>query len=504
MIRFPPAYRINFSEFGHRFKILVRAAMAYTFVCLSTDFGITQDSVPSGIPHERGTLSNDQPKVSATVQLTPGQQAIALLKTSQAVEKPFSRSIRLTGKVALNEEKLAHIYPNVNGQVESVRVALGDKVDEGQVLLSVHSREVGTAKLDLYQAKLQLELASLKLDLQNELAKNTKELLTLLRQKIEISELQEKFTGRSMGDYRERLLLSYAALVKSEADVQRLMGVADSGAISSKQLMAAKATRNADSATFYARLEQIDYEIQTSQLQAEQHVKEAETRVAVITTNLRIMGCELKDLEDIDPVKQGEAVSDYLIRAPLSGTVISKDAVLREQVRPETQIMTIADTSTVWIEADVYEKDAPLLESLKDRPVSVRNTAWPGREFEAKIFFTGEIMDEKTRTISMRAVADNSHHLLKPGMFVTIDFIAQSSGGPVIQVASSAVMEHAGEQFVFVRLGETTYEQRKVEVGESNGNETVILRGVSKSDRIVTSSGFVLKSKMLESLMGDE
>jgi cobalt-zinc-cadmium efflux system membrane fusion protein len=104
----------------------------------------------------------------------------------------------------------------------------------------------------------------------------------------------------------------------------------------------------------------------------------------------------------------------------------------------------------------------------------------------------------------MRAVADNSHHLLKPGMFVTIDFIAQSSGGPVIQVASSAVMEHAGEQFVFVRLGETTYEQRKVEVGESNGNETVILRGVSKSDRIVTSGGFVLKSKMLESLMGDE
>ncbi len=177
-----------------------------------------------------------------------------------------------------------------------------------------------------------------------------------------------------------------------------MTGVSDSGAISSKQLYAAKASRNADAATFFARVEQIDFELKTSQLQASQLVKEAETRVAVATTNLRIMGCELKDIENIDPVQQGESVSDYFIRAPFTGTVISKDVVLREQVRPETQIMAIADTTSVWIEANVYEKDAPLLESLKDRPVIVRNAAWPDREFEARIFFTGEIMDEKTRT----------------------------------------------------------------------------------------------------------
>lgn len=443
-------------------------------------------------------------QLPVTVQFTESQRVASIVKVEKAIERTFSRSISLTGKIALNEEKLAHIYPIVSGQVDSVKVALGDTVAEGDVLLSVHSREVGTAKLELYQAKLQLELARLKLSLQDELVNNTKELLVALKKQDEISELQDRFTGRSMGDYRERLLQAYAAFVKSEADVQRLTSIADSGAISSKHLLVAKATRNADSATFFARLEQIDYELRTSQLQASQLVKEAETRVAVATTNLQIMGCELKDIENIDPLQQGEAVSNYFIRAPFSGTIISKDVVLREQVRPETQIMSIADMSTVWIEADVYEKDSPLLESLKDRPVTVRNAAWPDREFAAKIFFTGEIMDEKTRTISMRAVADNANHLLKPGMFVTIEFTAQNDNRPVIQVPSAAVLEHAGAQFVFVKIADSTFERRDVKIGETNGSTTVIRSGITKSDSVVTSGGFVLKSKMLESLLGDE
>lgn len=473
------------------------AVIATAWFLLALPSYAQESSTPAG-----DEAASVLPPIPSPVELTPSQLEAAVIKTSNAVEKPFSRSISLTGKVALNEEKLAHIFPIVSGQVEAVDVSLGDIVSEGQLLLRVHSREVGIAKLNLYQAKLQLELANLKLNLQNELARNTEELLDSLRKRENISNLQKQFTGRSMGDYRERLLQAYSALVKSEADVQRLESVANSGAISSKQLLAANASRNADSATFFARLEQIDFELQTSRLEVSQVVREAETHVAIATTNLEIMGCERKDLEDIDPASQGQAVSDYFIRAPIGGTVISKDVVLREQIRPEIQIMAIADTSTVWIEANVYEKDAPLLESLKDCPVIVRNTAWPDREFEAKIFFTGEIMDEKTRTISMRAVADNGNHLLKPGMFVTIEFNSKGDDRPVIQVPAGAVMEYAGKPFVFVRISDTKFERRVIEVGESNGSTTVVKKGVNKSDNVVTSGGFVLKSIMLEDMMG--
>ncbi len=166
--------------------------------------------------------------------------------------------------------------------------------------------------------------------------------------------------------------------------------------------------------------------------------------------------------------------------------------------------MSIADTSTVWIEANVYEKEAPLLESLKDRPVRVRNAAWPDREFVARIFFTGEIMDEKTRTISMRAIADNTNHLLKPGMFVNIDFLSQENDTPVLQIPSGAIMEHAGKPFVFVQKEPLIFERRTVELGDSNGSMTVVKKGVSKADAVVISGGFILKSKLLEGLMGEE
>ncbi len=146
------------------------------------------------------------------------------------------------------------------------------------------------------------------------------------------------------------------------------------------------------------------------------------------------MGCQADEIEKIDPAKQGEEVASYSLRAPLTGTVIAKDVVLKEQIRPDTQIMAIADLSTVWIEANIYEKDVPLLESIKDKSIKVRNAAWPNRQFEAKIFYTGEIMEEATRTIAMRAIAKNSDKLLKPGMFVDIQFQTAENDESVLQL----------------------------------------------------------------------
>lgn len=461
-----------------------------------------EKSLEATVPAEQeGTLTAES---AAWVSLSPPALAAAKIQVTQPVWQPFARSISWTGQIALNEDRLAHIFPIVSGQVDQVHVGLGQTVAEGEELVVVHSREVGQAKLDLYQARLQLELAQLKLELQQELSKNTTELLMVLRREEEIAHVQQLFAGRPMGDYRERLLQAYASYVKSEAEVGRLTSIADSGAIASKQLLLAQATRNADAATFAARLEQVEYELKTSLLQAQQQTREAETRVAVSQTNLKIMGCDEADIQNIDPVQQGEAVSDYAIRAPFGGTVIFKDVVLREQVRPDTQIMSIADLSTVWVEANVYEKDVPLLQSLKDRPIRIRNAAWSEREFEARIFYSGEIMDETTRTISMRAIADNSERLLKPGMFVSIDFSSAESEQPVLQVPANAILEHAGQSFVFVRRAPDKFERRPVVAGLSNGSMTVIQQGLVATDKVVISGGFILKSKLLESLMGEE
>ncbi|MFO0944120.1 MAG: efflux RND transporter periplasmic adaptor subunit, partial [Pirellulales bacterium] len=398
-----------------------------------------EPSMPSVI-----TQSNWQ---ASGIQLQPLQKS------------PFSETVRLTGRISLNEDQISHVYPMVEGSVDKVMVGLGQVVKADEVLVIVHSRVIGQAKLELYQARLAHEMAVVKDQLQREVAENARKLLVVLREQKPIIEIEAEFRNRSMGEYRERLLLAYSNYLKAEADVQRLESIASDGAISGKQLQAAVATRNADQATFQSRIEQVEYDLRTALVLSEQSVKEAATRVAVAETNLRILGCEEKDIESIDPKSQGQAISDYTIRAPIDGTVISKDATLREQIRPDAQIIRIADLSTVWITADIYQQHVPLLSSIAGKPIKVRNDAWPDRSFEAKIFYTGEIMDEATRTIALRAVAENPEHLLKPGMFVTIELTGQANSEPVLQIPSSAVLEHQSAQFVFVKVADDQFQR---------------------------------------------
>lgn len=456
---------------------------------------------------EKQSAGNAQPQNESTENVTvtfpESKWETSGLKIEPVSRIKFTDTVQLTGKVSLNEDKIAHIYPMIEGSVDQVQVGLGQVVKADDLLVVVHSREIGQAKLELYQARLQQEIAVVKDNIQREIAGNTRNLLDVLRKREPITQIESKFRSRSMGNYRERLLQAYASYLKSEADVDRLEEPTKTGAIAAKQFLAAESNRNADLATFQARIEQIEYELRTALLLSSQAVKEAATRVAVAATSLRILGCEEKDIKSIDPNSQGETISHYSIRAPLNGTVISKDVTLKEHLRPDTQILSIADLSTVWITADIYEKNIPLLKSLAGKPVRVLNEAWPDKTFQARIFYTGEIMDQSTRTIAMRAIAKNQDHLLKPGMFVTIEFDLESDE-EILAIPNSAIQEHAGKSFVFVHQGAGEFEKRLIKPGKQNQTTTVVLEGLSAGEPVVLNGGFILKSKMLEDLMGEE
>ncbi len=112
-------------------------------------------------------------------------------------------------------------------------------------------------------------------------------------------------------------------------------------------------------------------------------------------------------------------------------------------------------------------------------------------------------MDESTRTISMRAIADNAEHLLKPGMFVTVDLsgIAQQNA---LQVPLTAIQEHEGQKFVFVHRGEDQFVRRDIVVGSANESSVMIKEGLQPDESVVVEGGFILKSQMLAELMGEE
>jgi len=440
---------------------------------------------------------------SSRVVLPMAKWDAAGIRLEQAEARDVSQNTWVTGKVALNEDRLAQIDPLVEGIVHEVKVQFGDDVHAGQVLAVIDSREVGQAQLELFKNRLTTRLSIVEAEWQREVETNVQSLVGGLKQQIPIADIEEQFADRPMGNYREQLVSAYARLHKSRADHERLKGLSDQGITAGKDFIAAKAAYEADQATLQAMLEQIRFTSYQIRLAADQALEQARTAESISETNLRIMG--LADIagSQSDPTKEGEAVSHYSIKAPFDGKIIEKDVVLNERVGPNAQLFTIADLSTVWVTTDIFERHMAMLDQLKGHTVRFRTAVYPDRTFGARVFSTGSIVSEQSRTLPMRALAENPERLLKPGMFVEVEIPGQSVADALV-VPASAMQEHGGKKFVFVHQGGDEFHARDVIVGRAFDGTIEIVEGLHKGDSIVVNGGFFLKSQMLSEQFADE
>lgn len=134
------------------------------------------------------------------------------------------------------------------------------------------------------------------------ISQNTQQLIAALRKKPPITELEQLFTDKPMGEYRQQLISSYANLDRAQSDYDRLKPLADKGVAAGKQVLAAKATLDASQATFVAPLEQLKFTAWQQALKSEQELQQAERSVAVSRSQLYILGYRARDLANIDPV----------------------------------------------------------------------------------------------------------------------------------------------------------------------------------------------------------
>lgn len=180
------------------------------------------------------------------------------------------------------------------------------------------------------------------------------------------------------------------------------------------------------------------------------------------------------------------------ITSPVSGIVTRKLAVEQQYVAQGQPLLEVADLSTVWVEADVYEQQLPSVK-VGDR-VEITAPAVPGRTFNGKVSFIVPILTGATRTARVRVELPNPGLVLKPDMYANVRMI----GAPApahIMVPASAVIDRGQKKFVWVETAPNTYEPREVTTGGMHGEAVVIAAGLNAGDNVVVEGGFLLDSE---------
>jgi cobalt-zinc-cadmium efflux system membrane fusion protein len=196
-------------------------------------------------------------------------------------------------------------------------------------------------------------------------------------------------------------------------------------------------------------------------------------------------------------------VEPYLrVRSPIAGRVISRSVVVGEHVPPDKLLFQVSDLSTLWAQLDARESDLPALASA--RRVAIESAVYPARAFEGRIARIGDVVDEKLRTVSVRAEVPNPGLLLKPNMYVQGVVQTNGEARKVLAVPEEAIQTIDGEPSVFVASGDGNFAPRPVQVGELVGRARTITRGLDGTERVVVAGAFNLKAELLKGSFAGE
>ena len=199
--------------------------------------------------------------------------------------------------------------------------------------------------------------------------------------------------------------------------------------------------------------------------------------------------------------------SELALRAPVSGTVVSRDAVVGQPVTTDHTLASIADLSEVWFLARVFEKDLGRLEL--GAPAEVTLNAYPSDRFAGKVEYVGKQIDPIARTVNARVRLTNREDLLRLGLFGTAHVVTKSGndGGasePVLVVPRSALTDLAGKTVVFVKVAEGEFETHEVTTGDAAAGRVRILSGLREGEPVVVDGAFTVKSVLLRGTLADE
>lgn len=227
-------------------------------------------------------------------------------------------------------------------------------------------------------------------------------------------------------------------------------------------------------------------------LRAKAELEKASAELRAAESKLRLLGGSAK--------AGGAADSTFPLTAPLAGTVIQKRANVGELATPSEPLFTVADLSTLWVEANLTED---MLAKVRiGAAATVTVGAYAGERFAGRVAYIASVLDKDSRTVAARIEVNNKDGRLKPEMFATATIDANGALREALSVPDAAILLLQGQPTIFVAKGEG-FESRAIEPGEKLSGRTVINSGVAAGEEVVIAGAYALKARLLKSQISE-
>ena len=262
------------------------------------------------------------------------------------------------------------------------------------------------------------------------------------------------------------------------ADKQRALTFAKAEAERTERLLAAKAIAQREVAQAQAQVKAVEAELAHAQAEKE--------RADEFLEHLSV---------------PHDSHDDIVISSPISGYVVKRDVSVGTVVNEASDLIQIADTSTLWAIAAVPESQAATLRT--GQRISLKLPAFPTARFSGKVVYLGNELDPATRTVQVRCLIRNPNRRLRPEMTATIVLDAGGAQS-IVAVPRDAVQELDGAQVVFLAHGNGVFEKLAVKSGREQNGQIEIISGLASGQRVVTRGAFFIKTEFQKASLADE
>ena len=199
----------------------------------------------------------------------------------------------------------------------------------------------------------------------------------------------------------------------------------------------------------------------------------------------------------------GDVLSRVEVRAPIAGTIEEKNFAQSDRVRPSDTIFVLADTTSLWVAADIREQDWQALSLEAGQELSVDTPALPECKLKAYVKRMGRSVSPQTNSVLLVAEIANPNGLLRPGLFVHVS-LPMGAAKDVLSTPAAAVVQHEGAKFVFVQTGPKSFRRVDVTTGLETDQAVEIVSGLKLGEPVVVQGAMALKAEMLVPTLAKE